>query len=86
MTVIEAMALRKLVVAVGSAGVLEYAVDHKNALVAEKNIDSLTANIEEALQLSKYTKENICSEAEKTALEYCPETVMSLIERNLLSE
>ena len=86
MTVIEAMALGKLVVAVGSAGVLEYAVDHKNALVAEKNIDSLTANIEEALRMNQNTKDSIYSEAEKTALEYCPETVMSLIEKNLLSE
>ena len=86
MTVLEAMALKKLVVAVGSDGVKEYAIDHKNALIAQKNLDSLVNKIEEAININENDKMKICNAAEITASNYYPEVVMKQIERDLFAD
>ena len=86
MTVLEAMALHKLIVAVGSDGVKEYAVDHENALIAEKNLDSLVDKIEEALNMSENDKIKICETAKKTAEKYRSEAIMKQIERDLFAD
>ncbi len=82
-TVLEAMSLKKLVVAVDSNGVKEYASDHENALIAEKSVESLTQKIIEGFTLNELAKKSICDAAEKTADLYCSETIMQQIERDL---
>lgn len=86
MTVLEAMALKKLVVAVGSDGIKEYAVDHENALIAQKNINSLVNKIEEAFNINEDEKKRICEVAEKTASKYYPDVIMKQIEKDLFAD
>lgn len=86
MTVLEAMALKKLVVAVGSDGVKEYAIDRENTLIAQMSIDSLVNKIEEAFNISEDDKKRICEAAERTASRYYPEVIMKQIERDLLAD
>ena len=86
MTVLEAMALRKLVVATRSDGVKEYAIDHENALIAEMNLNSLVSKIEEAFNMNEDDKMKICEAAKKTADKYRPEVIMRQIERDLFED
>ena len=86
MTVLEAMALKKLVVAVGSNGVMEYAVDHYNSLIAEKNLDSLAKKIEEAINLNEDDRISICKAAEETASKYSPDEIMKRIVKDLFTD
>ena len=86
MTVLEAMALRKLIVAVESSGVKDYAIDHKNALIAQMDINSLVNKIEEAINITEDEKENICVAAEKTARRFYPEIIMRQIERDVFAD
>ena len=86
MTVLEAMALKKLVVAVGSNGVNEYAIDHYNSLIAEKNLDSLVEKIEEAFNLNEDDRISICEAAERTANRYSSDVIMKQIEEDLFAD
>lgn len=86
MTVLEAMKLKKLVVAVGSDGVNEYAIDRKNALIAKMSIHSLVDKIEEAMNMNKDDRIKICEAARLTADKYRPEVIMKQIERTLFSD
>ncbi len=86
MTVLEAMKLKKLVVATGSDGVNEYAIDHKNALISKMSINSLVEKIEEAMNMNEDGRAKICEAAKLTADRYCPEVIMRQIEGNLFSD
>lgn len=86
MTVLEAMKLKKLVVAVGSDGVNEYAIDRKNALIARTSIHSLVSKIEEAMNMNKNDRIKICEAAKLTADKYSSDIIMKQIERNLFSD
>lgn len=83
MTVLEAMALKKLIVAAGSEGVKEYAIDHENALITEMSINSLVNKIEVAINMNENDRIMICEAAKKTADKYRPDAIMKQIERDL---
>ena len=85
-TVLEAMALGKSIVSVGSDGVLTFAKDGINAIIADKNLDSLVDSIEKALSMNEDQTFMMQHEAIKTAQNYSNEIIWKKVEDMLTKD
>lgn len=79
-TVMEAFALDKKCVVVKSAGTQEYVVDGYNAWMAEQDVDSVVARIEELLQ-GENVIENMEENQRQTLASFSPESIIGKFER-----
>lgn len=84
LTVLESMALGQLTVCVNSDGVSEFAEDGRNAVVAQKNTDSLYQAVIEAIALDDKKAAGIKEQAKETAEQYSCNIIWNRIEELLL--